>query len=72
MNLHTPAYGQTGRAASAPSKASLALAIAFHGAVICISDTHSRNAGTRTSGWLRILSATDATLLIVGALVARF
>ena len=42
---------------------------AFHGAVVCIVDTHSLNAITRARCWLRILGTTDTTLLRISALV---
>lgn len=45
---------------------------AFHGPVVCVLDTHSLNITTRARCWLRIFGTTDASLLLVGALVGGF
>ena len=48
------------------------LADLFHGAKICILDTHTLNIIARTRCWLTIFSAADTTLLLIGALVGGF
>ena len=48
------------------------LADLFHGAIVCILDTHTLDIITRTRCWLSIFSAADTTLLLIGALVGGF
>lgn len=65
------AYGLATRGSSSTYE-KLLLAVAFHGAVVPILDTHSLNVATRARCRLGSFGAADATFLRVGALVGRF
>lgn len=61
-------HSVAGRATTGPREQA-SLVDAFHGPVVCILDTHSLNITTRARCWLRVFGTTDASLLLVGALV---